>query len=66
MEQAVLGKRQQTILTMDSINDIPVVKSYKYLGIHIDNKLSVENHYNLVKPKISYVIYISIKMDTIA
>ena len=53
----VVGTRQQTTLKDDNISWIPVVKSYKYLGLHIDERLSVENHCNEMKRKISYLMY---------
>ena len=45
----VMGTKKQTTLKDDNISGIPVVKSYKYLGLHIDERLSVENHCNEMK-----------------
>ena len=41
---------------------IPVVKSAKYLGIHIDNKLNFEDHINYIGTKVSRSIGIMSKL----
>ena len=60
----VMGTRQQTKVKDDNISGIPVVKSYKYLGLHIDERLSVENHCNKMKRK-TILSYVQIEVDII-
>ena len=53
----VLGKRQKITLQIDNIRVIPIVKSYKYLGINIYERLAAEKHREQMKPNILYLIY---------
>jgi hypothetical protein len=44
-------------ITARSVAGIPVVSSYKYLGIHLNNKLSLDHHIGKIKPKIRYLAW---------
>ena len=59
----ILGKKQRKQITTKNINGIPIVQTYKYLGIHINDQTSLEHHYEQIKAKISYLIYTKVDSD---
>ena len=53
----ILAKKQQLSNLKEDIKGIPVVKSYKYLGLHINTYIKVQGHIDKVMPKINYLTY---------
>jgi len=53
----VVASRNKVTVSDGEIQGIPVVRSYRYLGVHLDNKLNPIHHVKMMKQKISYLIY---------
>lgn len=54
-------------LTLEKLLEFPVLREYKYLGVEIDNKGNIKNHFEKIVPKINFLNYklqfVSWKMD---
>ena len=53
----IVNSRQKVTISMKEIMGIPIVPSYKYLGINLNNKIQIEHHMSKIKPKINYLTY---------
>jgi len=51
------GREKRTLLVGTTFEGIPVLKSYKYLGLYLDNKLSVRSQLQYIEEKVRFISY---------